>query len=78
METEVHTSKQIPVSESTGIDVPGQLWKRYHMEKASIVANLNTTVEMGSPIRKVLRKTFLLILQVALFKIFQIVYRMVC
>ena len=47
LEAEVHTSKQIPVGESTGIDVPGQLWKRYHMEKASIVANLNTTVEMG-------------------------------
>ena len=47
LETEVHTSKQIPVGESTGIDVPGQLWKRYHMEKASIAANLNTTVEMG-------------------------------
>ena len=45
-ETEVHISEQIPVGESTGVDVPGQLWKRYHMEKVSIAANLNTTVEM--------------------------------
>ena len=22
-----------PAGESTGVDVPGQLWKRYHMEK---------------------------------------------
>ena len=47
LETEVRISEQIPVGESTGADVPGQLWKRYHMEKASIAANLNTTVEMG-------------------------------
>ena len=47
LETEVRISEQIPIGESTGVDVPGQLWKRYHMEKASIEANLNTTVEMG-------------------------------
>lgn len=47
LETEVRISEQIPVGESTGVDVPGQLWKRYHMEKASIAANINTNVEMG-------------------------------
>ena len=47
LETEVRISEQIPVGESTGVDVPGQLWKRYHMEKASIAANFNTNVEMG-------------------------------
>ncbi len=47
LETEVRISEQIPIGESTGVDVPGQLWKCYHMEKASIAANLNTTVEMG-------------------------------
>ena len=47
LETEVRISEQMPVGESTGVDVPGQLWKRYHMEKAPIEANLNTTVEMG-------------------------------
>ena len=47
LETEVRISEQMPAGESTGVDVPGQLWKRYHMEKASIAANLNTAVEMG-------------------------------
>lgn len=32
-ETEVKISGQIPIGESTGIDVPGQLWKRYHAKK---------------------------------------------
>lgn len=47
LETAVRISEQIPVGESTGIDVPGQLWKRYHVEKALLMANLNTSVEMG-------------------------------
>lgn len=38
---------QIPAGESTGVDVPGQLWKRYHMEKTSIAADIDTNVEMG-------------------------------
>ena len=33
LEPEVRFSGQIPAGESTGVDVPGQLWKRYHMEK---------------------------------------------
>ena len=40
LETEVRISEQIPVGESTGVDVPGQLWKRYHREKASISQGL--------------------------------------
>ena len=32
-ETKVRISEQIPAGESTGVDVPGQLWKRYHMER---------------------------------------------
>lgn len=47
LETAVRISEQIPVGESTGIDVPGQLWKRYHVEKALLMTNLNTSVEMG-------------------------------
>lgn len=47
LETTVRISEQIPVGESTGVDVPGQLWKRYHVEKASIADNLDTSVEMG-------------------------------
>ncbi len=33
LEIEVNISEQMPVGESTGVDVPGQLWKRYHREK---------------------------------------------
>ena len=47
LETAVHISEQIPAGESTGVDAPGQLWKRYHTEKASIAAILDTRVEMG-------------------------------
>ena len=47
LETEVCISEQIPAGESTGVDMPGQLWKRYHMEKASMAAVFNTNVEMG-------------------------------
>ena len=47
LETAVRISEQIMVGESTGIDVPGQLWKRYHAEKALLMDNLNPSVEMG-------------------------------
>lgn len=47
LETAVRISEQIPVGEGTGVDTPGQLWKRYHVEKASIGTNLDTSVEMG-------------------------------
>lgn len=47
LETAVRISEQIPVGESTGVDVPGQLWKRYYVEKAAIADNLDTSVEMG-------------------------------
>ena len=47
LEPEVRFSGQIPAGESTGVDVPGQLWKRYHMEKTSIAADIDTNVEMG-------------------------------
>lgn len=46
-EAEVEISRQIPVGESTGIDVPGQLWKQYHAKKELLVANLNGRVEIG-------------------------------
>lgn len=77
METEVRISEQMPVGESTGVDVPGQLWKRYHMEKAPIEANLNTTVEMGMSHTEGTSQNLFTYLQVALFKIFRIGYRMV-
>lgn len=47
LETEVRISEQTPVGESTGVDIPGQLWHSYHTEKASISTSLNTEVEIG-------------------------------
>ena len=46
-ETSVPISGQTPAGESTGVDIPGQLWRRYHAEKNSIAANLDDKVEMG-------------------------------
>lgn len=47
LETAVCLSAQIPAGESTGVDMPGQLWKRYHREKPYIAEDINTAVEMG-------------------------------
>lgn len=47
LETEVRIMDQVPVGESTGIDKPGQLWRRYHTAKAAIEASLNDDWEMG-------------------------------
>lgn len=44
---EVNISEQMPVGESTGIDVPGELWKRYHREKELLFAGLDSGVELG-------------------------------
>lgn len=46
-EAEVKISEQTPVGESTGVDVPGQLWRRYHREKNLLAADLSGEVEMG-------------------------------
>lgn len=46
-ETAVRISEQIPTGESTGVDAPGQLWERYHAEKALIASNLDPSAEMG-------------------------------
>ena len=46
-ETEVNISEQTPLGESTGVDVPGQLWKRYHSKKELLAANLNSKIELG-------------------------------
>lgn len=47
LETEVKISEQMPLGENTGVDVPGQLWKRYHKEKELLAASLNSGVEIG-------------------------------
>ena len=46
-ETAVSIAAQTPVGEGTGIDVPGQLWRRYHTERNTIALPLNTGMELG-------------------------------
>lgn len=46
-EAEVNISNQIPVGESTGIDVPGQLWQKFRTKKNMIADSLYRDVEMG-------------------------------
>lgn len=45
--TDVNISTQTPVGESTGIDAPGQLWTRFHKEKAALTEYVNSTIELG-------------------------------
>ena len=46
-ETAVSIAAQTPVGESTGVDIPGQLWRRYHAERASIASGVHTGAELG-------------------------------
>ena len=46
-EAEVKISEQTPVGESTGVDVPGQLWRRYYKEKELLGASPSSEAEMG-------------------------------
>ena len=45
--TLVDTAKQIPMGESTGIDIPGQCWTRFHQEKSKLKTVINPDFEMG-------------------------------
>lgn len=38
---------QIPVGGSTGVDIPGELWKRFHQEKEQIANRLDPTITLG-------------------------------
>ena len=74
-ETEVRISEQIPAGESTGVDVPGQLWKRYHMERRQ---SQQTSIQMWKwecPIRKIRLRAFSRILRAVLFEISRIISR---
>ncbi|MCI6139016.1 MAG: AraC family transcriptional regulator [Clostridiaceae bacterium] len=44
---DVKIATQTPVGQSTGIDVPGQLWTRFHKEKAELAESVNPAVELG-------------------------------
>lgn len=46
-ESEVNMSQQLPVGESTGIDVPGETWNKYHSEKNTIASCLDPNLELG-------------------------------
>lgn len=45
--TDVKIAAQTPIGESTGIDIPGQLWTRFHKEKPTLGKCVNPDVEMG-------------------------------
>lgn len=47
LSADVSIAAQTPVGESTGVDVPGQLWTRYHREKASIKKYVQPNIELG-------------------------------
>lgn len=47
METAVEMKRQVPAGESTGIDVPGQLWKAFHEMKPSVDGLASDGPEMG-------------------------------
>lgn len=44
---EVNISTQIPAGESTGIDVPGQLWNKFHKEKEVLSEYIDPSIELG-------------------------------
>ena len=62
-ETKVKIEDQIPAGESTGVDIPGQLWKQYHKEKERFAEYLNPDVELGMSYRLIRRGESLPILQ---------------
>ncbi|MDO4273610.1 MAG: AraC family transcriptional regulator [Eubacteriales bacterium] len=45
--TDVSIAAQTPVGESTGIDIPGQLWTRYHDTKKLIEDYIVPDIELG-------------------------------
>ncbi|WP_291651757.1 AraC family transcriptional regulator [Clostridium sp.] len=44
---DVNINEQIPIGESTGIDVPGELWNKFHKEKDTLLEFINLNMEMG-------------------------------
>lgn len=47
LKAEVPVSQQTPVGESTGVDIPGQLWKQFHNKKKLIENYLVPEAELG-------------------------------
>lgn len=44
---DVKTASQIPAGESTGIDIPGELWNKFHKQKNLLCESFDPYVEMG-------------------------------
>ncbi|WP_326908733.1 AraC family transcriptional regulator [Sedimentibacter sp. MB31-C6] len=44
---DVNIAEQTPVGESTGIDVPGQLWVKFHKEKMALSNFIDFDIELG-------------------------------
>lgn len=42
-----YIAAQTPMGESTGIDVPGQLWTRFHKAKSELTEYTNPSIELG-------------------------------
>ena len=47
VEAEVSIAGQIPMGESTGIDMPGELWTSFHHEKAKLSDYISPDYELG-------------------------------
>lgn len=47
LETKVGITEHTPAGESTGVDIPGQLWSLYHAEKISISSCFDEDIELG-------------------------------
>lgn len=44
---DVTIAAQTPIGETTGMDVPGQLWARFHTKKTELTQAVNPAVEFG-------------------------------
>lgn len=44
---EVPVASQVPVGESTGIDIPGRLWNQFHGRKAELRGWIDNHIELG-------------------------------
>ena len=47
LEAEISILEQTPIGEATSIDMPGQLWRQYHVEKATVAPGINSEIELG-------------------------------
>lgn len=45
--SEIAIANQVPVGETTGIDTPGQLWKRFHEQKNILGDLIDPSIELG-------------------------------